>query len=177
MVFRKLFGKPTAFTPPTPAPFVAAIVLRAPCLPDESAVRARLIGLWPVDRGPGEARREDVNVRIAIPGGVLAYELVAERLDLDVLRRAIDDASRWWPDAVASFRGHQAHLRVSTTSSVLPPAHVGLMHGAGVAALLEELLQSGAAASGVVWNAEQVYPADFVVRHARGGSPLAPPPG
>jgi len=174
---RELFKKQTSFAQPSRAPLVTAIVLRAPYLPEESAVRDRVARLWPGDGAPGQPRREDAVVRIAVPGGVLAYELIAERLDVGALRGAIDDALTWWPDAVASFRGHQAYLRVSTTSSVLGPVQTGLVHTNGVAALLEELQAHGAYASGVVWNDERVYPPDLVLQHARAGSAQRPPLG
>jgi hypothetical protein len=174
---RELFRKPVSFTQSSRAPLVAAIVLRAPDLPDETAIQARLARLWPGGGMPGQSHREDAAVRIAIPGGALAYDLVSEPFDVGPLRGAIDDASIWWPDAVASFRGHQAYLRVSTTSSVLGPVQAGLVHTAGVAALLEELASRSAAVAGVVWNAERVYPADFVVQHARAGSAERPPIG
>ncbi len=177
MGLRELFKKQASFAQPSRAPLVTAIVLRAPHLPDETAVRDRVARLWPGDGAPGHSQREDAVVRIAIPGGVLAYELISERFDLGALRGAIDDALTWWPDAVASFRGHQAYLRVSTTSSVLAPVFTGLVHTAGVAALLEELESLSAVVSGVVWNDERVYPADFVLQHARAGSAQRPPLG
>jgi hypothetical protein len=174
---RELFRRPSSFASPSRAPLVAAIVLGAPKLPDETTVHARLARLWPGGGTPGQCHREDAAVRIAIPGGALGYDLVSEPFDVGALRGAIDDAVTWWPDAVASFRGHQAYLRVSTSSSVLGPVQAGLVHTAGVTALLEELASRGAAVSGVVWNTERVYPADFVVQHARAASAERPPLG
>jgi len=175
---RELFKRYTSFAQPTRAPQVAAIVLRAPHLPDESIIHGRLKQLWPGEGAPGQSHREDATVRIAIPGGSLTYQLISEPFDLGGLRGAIDHALTWWPEAVKSFRGHQAYLRVVTSSSVLGPVQAGLVHTAALTALIEEVGASrGAVLSGIVWNDERVYPADFVIQHARSASASRPPVG
>ena len=176
MGLRELFRKYTSFAQPTRAPQTAAIVLRAAHLPDEGIVHGRLRQLWPGDGAPGQSHREDTTVNIAIPGGSLVYQLIAEPFDLGGLRGAIEDASTWWPEAVKSFRGHQAYVRVATSSSVLAPVRTGLVHTAALTAIIEELAAArGAILSGVVWNDERVYPADFVIQHARTASASHPP--